>query len=95
MAGVADFCKEERRDDCKKADTEDTVSPLGREADQSGRHRKSWKTWSKAERLSILERKRRPIINTSAIADTLPAEGFLEAGGLSDCLKKDWRRPAR
>ena len=21
-------------------------------------------------------------------------EGFLEAGGLSDCLKKDWRKPA-
>lgn len=41
MAGEADFCKEERRDDCKKADTEDTVSPLGREADQSGRPRKS------------------------------------------------------
>jgi len=31
VAGVAAFCKEERRDDCKTADTEDTVSPLGRE----------------------------------------------------------------
>ena len=28
-------------------------------------------------------------------ADTLPSEGFLEAGDLLDCLKKDWRRPAR
>ena len=27
-------------------------------------------------------------------ADTLPTEGFLEAGDLFDCLKKDWRRPA-
>ena len=27
MAGVSVFCKEERRDDWKKADTEDTVSP--------------------------------------------------------------------
>ena len=27
-------------------------------------------------------------------ADTLPSEGFLEAGDLLDCLKKDWRRPA-
>ena len=43
-----------------------TVSPLGREADQSGRPRKSWKTWSKAERLSILERRKRPLLTTSA-----------------------------
>ena len=43
-----------------------TVSPLGREADQSGRPRKSWKTWSKAERLSILERKKRAVLTTSA-----------------------------
>ena len=27
MAGVSASCKEERRDDWKKADTEDTVSP--------------------------------------------------------------------
>ena len=43
-----------------------TVSPLGREADQSGRPRKIWKTWSKAERLSILERKKRAVLNSSA-----------------------------
>ena len=43
-----------------------TVSPLGREADQYGRPRKIWKTWSKAERLSILERRKRPLLTTSA-----------------------------
>ena len=55
-----------------------TVSPLGREADQSGRPRKSWKTWSNAERLSILERRKRPLLKTSAQADTLPTEGFYD-----------------
>ena len=39
---------------------------IGREADQFGRPRKSWKTWSKAERLSILERRKRPLLTTSA-----------------------------
>ena len=33
-------------------------------------------------------------LNTSAIADTLLTEDFLEAGGSSDCLKKVWRKPA-
>ena len=55
-----------------------TVSPLGREADQSGRPRKSWETWRKAERLSILERRKRPLLTTSAKADTLPTEGFYD-----------------
>ena len=55
-----------------------TVSPLGREADQSGRPRKIWKTWSKAERLSSLARKKRAVLNTSAQADTLPTEGFYD-----------------
>ena len=55
-----------------------TVSPLGREADQSGRPRKIWKTWSKAERLSSLERRKRPLLTTSAVADTLPTEGFYD-----------------
>ena len=55
-----------------------TVSPLGREADQSARPRKIWKTWSKAERLSILERKKRAVLNSSAVADTLPTEGFYD-----------------
>ena len=47
-----------------------------------------------AERLSSLERRKRSIIKTSASADTLLTEDFLEAGGSSDCLKKDWRKPA-
>lgn len=59
VAGVTDFCKEERRDDCKKADTEDTVSPLGREADQSGRPRRSWKTWSETEGTKVTKVQRK------------------------------------
>ena len=31
-----------------------------------------------AERLSILERKKRAVLNTSAQADTLPTEGFYD-----------------
>ena len=46
-----------------------------------------------AERLSSLERRKRSIIKTSASADTLLTEDFLEAGGSSDCLKKGWRKP--
>ena len=64
-AGVRRVCGvygEER----KRNGINHTVSPLGREADQSGRPRKSWKTWSKAERLSILERRKRPLLTTSA-----------------------------
>ena len=38
MAGVSVFCKEELRDDWKKADTEDTVSPCTPSEDL--------KTWS-------------------------------------------------
>ena len=33
-------------------------------------------------------------LNTSAMADTLLTEDFLEAGGSSDRLKKVWRKPA-
>ena len=54
-----------------------TVSPLGREADQSGRPRKSWKTWSKAERLSNLERIKRSIIKH------IGHSRYLAYGGLS------------
>ena len=34
------------------------------------------------------------LLKTSASADTLLTEEFLEAGGSSDCLKKGWRKPA-
>ena len=61
---------------CGWNEVEDTVSPLGREADQSARPQKIWKTWSKAERLSSLKRRKRAVLNTSAKADTLPSEGF-------------------
>ena len=39
---------------------------IGREAANSARPRKIWKTWSKAERLSSLERKKRAVLNSSA-----------------------------
>ena len=39
---------------------------IGRDAANSARPRKIWKTWSKAERLSILERRKRAVLNTSA-----------------------------
>ena len=39
---------------------------IGREAANSARPRKIWKTWSKAERLSILERRKRAVLNSSA-----------------------------
>ena len=39
---------------------------IGREAANSARPWKIWKTWSNAERLSILERKKRAVLNSSA-----------------------------
>ena len=39
---------------------------IGREAANSARPRKIWKTWSKAERLSSLERRKRAVLNSSA-----------------------------
>ena len=39
---------------------------IGREAANSARPRKIWKTWSAAERLSILERRKRAVLNSSA-----------------------------
>ena len=40
---------------------------IGREAANSARPRKIWKTWSKAERLSSLERRKRAVLNSSAL----------------------------
>ena len=39
---------------------------IGREAANSASPRKIWKTWSRAERLSILERRKRAVLNSSA-----------------------------
>ena len=39
---------------------------IGREAANSARPRKIWKTWSKAERISSLERRKRAVLNSSA-----------------------------
>ena len=58
MAGVAVFCKEERRDDWKKADTEDTVSPCtpSEDLEDLERNRRNDSDVGAAERLSSLER---------------------------------------
>ena len=64
-----------------------TVSPLtalGRFG-RLGAKRKGFQVWKGSSGQSL---------NTSAIADTLLTEDFLEAGGSSDCLKKVWRKPA-
>ena len=65
---------------------------------------RSGPVWPPSEELEDLEQsgkafnsgeEKAAIIDNIGKADTLPAEGFLEAGDLLDCLKKDWRRPAR
>ena len=73
MAGVSVFCKEERRDDWKKADTEDTVSPCtpSEDLEDLERNRRNDSDVGAAERLSSLERKKRAVLNLSAFADTL------------------------
>ena len=70
MAGVAASCKEERRDDWKKADTEDTVSPCPPSEDledleRSGKAFKSGE--EEAGSIKLIGR-----------ADTLPTEGFYD-----------------
>ena len=68
MAGVSVFCKEELRDDWKKADTEDTVSPCtpSEDLEDLERNRSNDSDVGAAERLSILERKKRAVLNSSA-----------------------------
>ena len=50
---------------------------IGREAANSARPLKIWKTWSKAERLSSLERRKRSIIKNIGFSR------YLAYGGLS------------
>ena len=68
MAGVSVFCKEERRDDWKKADTEDTVSPCtpSEDLEDLELNRRNDSDVGAAERLSILDRKKRAVLNSSA-----------------------------
>ena len=68
MAGVSVFCKEERRDDWKKADTEDTVSLCtpSEDLEDVERYRRNDSDVGAAERLSSLERKKRAVLNSSA-----------------------------
>ena len=70
VAGVATSCKEERRDDWKKAVTEDTVSPCPpledlEDLEQSG------KAFNSGEEEA-------GSIDTIGFADTLPTEGFYD-----------------
>ena len=68
MAGVSVFCKEKRRDDWKKAATEDTVSPCtpSEALEDLERNRRTDSDVGAAERLSSLERRKRAVLNTSA-----------------------------
>ena len=68
VAGVAASCKEERRDNWKKADTEDTVSPCppAEDLEDLERNRRNDSDVGAAERLSSLERRKRAVLNTSA-----------------------------
>ena len=79
MTGVSVFCKEERRDDWKKADTEDTVSPCtpSEDLDDLERNRRNDSDEGAAERLSSLEGKKRSIIKLIGFSR------YLACGGLS------------
>ena len=83
---VADSCREEGSDERKEADASDTVSPCPPAEDLKD-FLGSKKTFKSGE-------EKRAVLITSALADTLPPEDFLEAGDLLDCLKKNWRKPA-
>ena len=72
-----------------------TVSPLGREADQSCPPTEDLKDFLSSKKTFKSGEEKAGSIDNIGKADTLPTEGFLEAGDLFDCLKKDWRRPAR
>ena len=83
MAGVSVFCKEERRDDWKKADTEDIVSPCtpSEDLEDLERNRRNDSDVGAAERLSSLERKKR------AVLKFIGSCRYLAYGGLSS----SWR----
>ena len=74
MAGVSVFCKEERRDDWKKADTEDTVSPCtpSEDLEDLERNRRNDSDVGAAERLSSLL----PAASTESISSTILPTGF-------------------
>ena len=72
-----------------------TVSPLGREADQPCPPAEDLKGFLGSKKTFKSGEEKAGSIDNIGNADTLPTEGFLEAGDLFDCLKKDWRRPAR
>ena len=99
-AGVRRVCgiygAKRNKSHCLAAGTRNgPVWPPSEELEDLERNWRNDSDVGEAERLSSLERRKRAVLTTSALADTLPTEGFLEAGDLLDCLKKDWRRPAR
>ena len=65
---------------CGWNEVEDTVSPCppSEDLDDLERNRRNDSDVGAAERLSILERRKRAVLTTSAVADTLPTEGFYD-----------------
>ena len=57
-----------------------TVSPCppSEDLEDLERNRRNDSDIGEAERLSSLERKKRVVLNSSAVADTLPTEGFYD-----------------
>ena len=65
---------------CGWNEVEDTVSPCppSEDLEDLERNRRNDSDVGAAERLSSLERKKRAVLNSSAVADTLPTEGFYD-----------------
>ena len=68
-----------RRDDWKKAGTEDTVSPCtpSEDLEDLERNRRNDSDVGAAERLSILERKKRAVLITSALPIPCRRKAFM------------------
>ena len=63
-----------------RSGTNHSVSPCppSEDLEDLERNRRNDSDVGEAERLSILERKKRAVLTTSAVADTLPTEGFYD-----------------
>ena len=73
---VCGICGEERM----RSGTNHTVSPCppSEDLEDLELNRRNDSDVGAAERLSILERRKRAVLNSSAVADTLPTEGFYD-----------------
>ena len=63
-----------------RSGTNHTVSPCppSEDLEDLELNRRNDRDVGAAERLSILERRKRAVLNSSAVADTLPTEGFYD-----------------